>query len=395
MQIKQKNRKVIFIHEGAITANVVRMYLIDEIIAHGFDVELWGLRFLRTLWNELPDEIDRATYRRIDYFDDLKGRLAEEDVNQTIILTSVANNFLSRHVYSFFHKNHFLYVFLNPYGNKMGKDKLSIKEKIKLIFSSNVMKKMIPELKKTYNNKVFNPLHHIDFERHVLASVEPREEAINSNDYEEYLSLKHDSTRLIMDKYILFIDTFFPLHPDLPYFYFIKNVDCKKYLVSMNHFFDVLESTYKMPVVIGLHPKSNYTSADFGGRETYKYKTHSLIKYADIVLTHGSASTSLSVVYNKPTLFVYPQYMMELTPKFVQKLNWFAESLGKKTINVDDFEVDSIDISIFDQKYRDNFIYTFMTTKENEHKSNEEIIGSLLNDLFLKLENGEDTPFRS
>ena len=157
----------------------------------------------------------------------------------------------------------------------------------------------------------------------------------------------------------------------------------------------LLEHRYQMPVVIGLHPKSNYTDADFGGRGTYKYKTHSLVKDADIVLTHGSASTSLTVVFNKPALFVYPQYMLELTPKFVQKLKWFAESLGKKAINVDDFDESSIEVSEYGEGYRDNYMYTFMTTKENEHKSNKEIISSLFNTLFLKLENGEETPFKS
>ena len=219
MQINPNNRKVLFIHEGAITPTVKRLYLIDDLLSYGFAVELWSLRFLRTLWNDLPDEIDTDSYRKVASLADLKIMLAEYNVNKTIILTSVADNFLNRHFYDFLHKNHFLYVFLNPYGNKMGKDELSIKDKLKLIFSSNVVKKIIPELKKVYHNRIFKPLHHIDFEKHVLSSMKPRMEAINSNDYEAYLSLKQDSNRIIGDKYILFIDTYFPLHPDLPYFY--------------------------------------------------------------------------------------------------------------------------------------------------------------------------------
>lgn len=395
MLMDQNNRKVLFLHEGAITLTVKRLYLIDDIISYGYDVELWSLRFLRTLWNNLPDEIDDDRYRRVESLAGLKKMLAEMDVNKTIVLISAANNFLSRHVYSYLNKNHFLYMFLNPYGNKMGKDSLSIKEKFKLIFSSNVIKKIIPELKKDYNNKVFNPLHHIDIDKHVLSSMKPRGVAINSNDYEEYLKLEQNSNKLISSPYILFIDTYFPLHPDLPYFYYFKNVDSEKYLASMNHFFDMVENIFKMPVVIGLHPKSKYTGSDFGGRDTYKYKTHTLIKYSDLVLTHGSASTSLAVVYNKPTLFIFPQYMLELTPKYVRKLKWFAESLGKSAINIDDFDEAAIEVSGFGQEFRDKYIYTFMTTKENEHRSNKEIICSLLNDLFLKLENGEKTPFNS
>ena len=339
------------------------MYLIDELVSHGFDVELWSLRFLRTLWNNLADEISRDIYRKVDTYPELKIMLSGKDTSKTIIITSVADNYLNRH--------------------------------IKLAFSSNILKKIVPELKKIYHNKVFKPLHHIDFDKHVLASVKPREIAINSNDYEAYLSLENDQERLVAGRYILFIDIFFPLHPDMPYFYGIQDVDSKPYLTSLNQFFSMIEKKYQMPVVIALHPKSLYTDVDFEGRRTYKYKTHSLIKDADIVLSHGSTSTTLAVVYNKPTLFFFFQNMIDVAPKVIQKLIWTAESFGKEARNIDIVGVDAVDITTFDDKYRDFFIYNFMTTKENEHKSNKDIIIPLLDDLFNKLRNGEKTSFQA
>lgn len=371
------------------------MYMLEEISSSGFDIELWSLQFLRTIWNKLPDEIDSDNYRHVDTFADLKRLLAAENACQTIIFTSVADNFLNRKIYSFLQENHFLYVFMFPYGNKMGKESLSLKEKLKLALSSNIIKKIIPELQKIYNNKIFKPFHHIDFEKHIISSVKPRAVAINSNDYETYLALESNNERLISEPFILFIDVYFPLHPDIPYFYGVRNVDSKPYLDSINCFFSQLENKYHRPVVIALHPKSNYTDSDYGGRHTYKYKTNYLIKDADMVLTHGGASTSLAVLYNKPTMFIYPQYMLHITPKFVQKLFWFAESLGKQAVNIDALDEGSMDISAFDEESRNKFKYAFMTTKENEHKSNKEIIISLLDDLFNKLENGEKTPFQA
>ena len=393
--MKGTSNKIIFIQEGAITPTIVRMYIIDELVAHGFDVELWSLRFLRTLWNNFPDEINWDIYRKVNTYADFEILLSGKDTSKTIIITSVADNYLNRHIYSYLHKKHFLYLFVDPYGSFMGKNTFTIKDRIKLAFSSNILKKIVPELKKLYNNKVFKPLHHIDIDKHVLASVEPREFAINSNDYEAYLSLENDQERLVAGRYILFIDVFFPLHPDMPYYYGIRNADSKPYLTSLNHFFTMIEKKYQMPVVIALHPKSLYTDADFEGRHTYKYKTHSLIKYADMVLSHGSTSTTLAVVYNKPTLFFYCQYMKDIAPKVIQKLFWTAESFGKEAKNIDAVGLDFVDITAFDKRHRDFFIYNFMTTKENEHRSNKEIICLLLNDLFRKLENGEKTPFNS
>lgn len=393
--MKETSSKIIFIHEGAITPTIVRMYLIDELVSQGFDVELWSLRFLRTLWNNLADEISRDIYRKVDTYADLKILLSGKDTSKTIIITSVADNYLNRHIYLHLHKKHFLYLFVDPYGSFMGKNTFTIKDRIKLAFSSNILKKIVPELKKIYHNKVFKPLHHIDFDKHVLASVKPREIAINSNDYEAYLSLENDQERLVAGRYILFIDIFFPLHPDMPYFYGIQDVDSKPYLTSLNQFFSMIEKKYQMPVVIALHPKSLYTDVDFEGRRTYKYKTHSLIKDADIVLSHGSTSTTLAVVYNKPTLFFFFQNMIDVAPKVIQKLIWTADSFGKEARNIDIVGVDAVDITTFDDKYRDFFIYNFMTTKENEHKSNKDIIIPLLDDLFNKLRNGEKTSFQA
>ena len=393
--MNETGKKILFIHEGMITPTIVRMYLIDELLSAGFDVELYSLRFVRSLFNELPDEVDSDIYHRLDSFDDFKKILNDRDVTKTIILSSVADNFMSRRVYSFLQKNHFLYVYINPYGNVMGKGKLSLHEKIQLAFSSNILKKIMPKLKTIYNNKVYNPLHHIDFEKHVLASTKPREVAINSNDYEVYLELEQQNERIVVGQYILFIDIFFPLHPELPYYFGNQEVSSEPYLNSINHFFDFIEEKYKLPVVVALHPKSKYSDADFGGRRTYKYKTHSLIKDAEIVLNHVSTSTTLAILYNKPTLYFYMQCMLDFYPKYIRKLIWSAESVGKEAINIDAIDLKTLNISTFDDAYRDHFIYNFMTTKENENKSNKEIIVTLLNDLFLKLENGEKTPFNS
>ena len=390
-----KGDKIIFIHEGAITNTIVRMYILDKYISYGYDVELWSLRFLRILWNSLPDEIDYDNYFKFESFTEFKKKIKEKDKRHTIIISSIADNFANRHINFLLHKEKFAFVFVYPYGDINFERGNKIKDRVRMAFSSNIFRKLLPEIKKIVYNRILKPIHCPDFDNHIIACQEPRVLAINSNDYEAYLALEMEQTREIQEKYILFIDISYPTHPEMPYFYGVWDLDAKPYLSVMNSFFELIEKKYQLPVVIALHPKSTYSSSDFGGRATYKYKTHKLIKDAEAILTHLSASTTLAVLYNKPTLFCYPQYMLDKTSKVVLKLIWFAESLGKQAVNIDEVREEAMEITPFPEEYREAFIYSTMTTKDHENLTNDRIIIPFIEEIFNKLEKGEDMPYNS
>lgn len=388
-----RGRKIIFVQEGSVTPTIVRLYSIQALMDYGYNVEIWSLRFLKELYNTFPDEIAWDNYEKISTFEDFVSKIESVDKRSTLILTSVAYNFLSRKIYSFIHTNKIVYLYLNTYVSIVETSGSTLKERIDLAFSSNIFRKIMPELQKIYVNKIYTPLHHVDLKKHIVSCNYPRVVAINSNDYESYLELEKEQERNSYEKFILFIDISYPIHPDIPYAYGVPLGDQTRYLPVMNRFFDKIEQKYNMPVVIALHPKSTYTDADFCGRRTIKYKTSQLIKDCEMVLTHCSTSTTLAVIYNKPTMFLYTQYMKEYTPKMICKLNWYAKSLGKEAIKIDDIDVQSLEISGYPENKRNECIYTYMTTKEHEKMSNAEILISLCDDIFEKLENGVQTPF--
>lgn len=386
-------KKIIFMQEGAVTQTIVRMYSIKALMRYGYNVEIWSLRFLRTLWNSYPDEIEWDNYVKIDSLTDFKEKLHCNDKHTALILTSIADYYKNRKIYSYLHSKKYPYIFLNPYGSILERSNKSLMERMQLAFSSNVFQKIIPEIQKLYYNKFYKPARHINFNQHIVSCMVPRTAAINSNDYETYLSLETEDVREINEKYILFIDIAFPIHPDIPYFYGVPIGEKQRYLTVMNYFFDILEKKYNMPIVVALHPKCTYTDLDYGGRRTIKYKTGQLIKDAEMVLTQGSTSTTLAVIYNKPTLFFYTQYMSDYVPKAVRKINWYAESLGKDFVKIDNIDISSLEITPFEENKREKCIYTYMTTKENEKTSNDEIVISLCKDFFDKKEKGLSTPF--
>lgn len=388
-----KEKKIIFIHEGSVTPTIIRMYSIKALMEYGYNVEIWSLRFLKALWNSFPDEIAWDNYLKINTYNDFKKRIECVDKRNTLLLLSVYYYYDTRKMFAFIHKERFTYLYVNTYGSIVETSGTTLKERIELAFSSNIFRKIGPELKKIYANKIYKFLHHIDFNKHFVSCNYPRTVAVNSNDYESYLAIEKEHSRVISEKFILFIDIFYPLHPDIPYAYRVPLGDKNRYLKVMNDFFEKVEAKYQLPVVVALHPKSVYTNDDYGGRRTIKYKTAQLIKDSEMVLSQGSTSTTLAVLYNKPTLFFYTQYMLDYTPKFICKLNWYAHSLAKETVKIDDIAVSSMEISSFPEDKRTECIYTYMTTKGHEKISNNEIITSLCEEIFEKLEKGIPTPF--
>lgn len=387
--------KIIFLREGTLTTSIAKMYLLKEMEEAGYEIELWRLNFLRKIHHNLPDEIEWNNYYSINSYVEFKDKICSYDPTHTLIVSSVSPVFFNRKIYKLLTIKHIPYFSLVIFGSAIENPNYSLRERIELAFSSNILPKIKPTIENWYMKYIYEKFYHINFKHHIVSCHNPREIAINSNDYNAYLSNRNFTSSIINEKYIVFIDVFYPLHPELPSVYHFHNPNKQPYLKSINHFFDFIEEKYKLPIVIALHPKSTYSEKDFNGRKTYKYQTDILVKYADYVLTHISTSTTLAVIYNKPTLFLYPQYMLDNTPKYVKKILWLAKSLGKKALNIDEIQNNDLEILPFDEKYRYFCIYNYMTTKENENKTNKEIIISILNDTFDKLNNGLPTPFVS
>jgi len=165
-------------------------------------------------------------------------------------------------------------------------------------------------------------------------------------DYDLYLqseSINTNSTHI--DNYILFLDDFFPFHPD-----FIRiKVDyshlADSYYKKLSKFFDAVEEKFSMKVVIGAHPRSYYDELPdyWQGRKFVFGDTINLVKNAKICLLHASTSINFAVLYEKPIVFVT---MEEIRNSNVQStLVAMAKELDKLPYDIDHLER-GIDIDI-------------------------------------------------
>ena len=95
---------------------------------------------------------------------------------------------------------------------------------------------------------------------------------VNSVDYDDYKHIRKNPSRLIDEKYCIFLDVMLPYHPD---FVILgeKSIDPSLYYRNIDKFFENLENRFRLKVVIAVHPKSNYKGDCFGGRSYYQYKT--------------------------------------------------------------------------------------------------------------------------
>ena len=201
---------------------------------------------------------------------------------------------------------------------------------------------------------------------------------VNSFDYDKYFLLKDQTQSLINEPYCVFLDVYLPFHPDFDLLN-IPKVNATSYYTSLNNFFDFIEHTYNMKVIIAAHPKSNYENSNvYKDRTILKYKTAELIQQSEFVITHASTSISFAVLFEKPIIFTYNEEIKKVYRhgQYSQILH-FANILKATCVNMDQrqlsFEILSVDKLAYHQ-----YKYKYLTNPESEGKLSEDIFGKFL-----------------
>jgi len=131
-------------------------------------------------------------------------------------------------------------------------------------------------------------------------------------DYDLFLKHKSgDHEPPIKGDYIVFLDEYFPLHPD----FLIKGAvpnpykDPAEYFSELNSMLSAVEQKLGMKAAIAAHPRSQYEkmSDPFLGREVVKGRTMDLVAFSKAVVAHGSTSINQAVLFKKPVIFFMPE----------------------------------------------------------------------------------------
>ena len=166
--------------------------------------------------------------------------------------------------------------------------------------------------------------------------------------------------------------------------------DSEVYFTSMNRYFDFVENSTGLRVIIAAHPRSHYESMPdvFGGREIVKGKTVELVAKCKLVVMHMSTSLSYVVLFKKPVIPVKIPGM-PLSCNMNKMVDVFASAIGTSSVDIskDEFSTLSLirgyDAAKYDE-YRDRYVKTIGAEELPEW----EIVAKFLKNLNLEMQTG-------
>ncbi len=192
---------------------------------------------------------------------------------------------------------------------------------------------------------------------------------IHASDYDLYLQEKKSD----IDKSdtVVFLDEYFPFHPDFAYSGMKSPISAEKYYPLLNKVFDNIEKELGVKVIIAAHPRSQYEKHldYFQGRQCIRDNTPSLIRDSRFVLAHYGAGLSFANLFNKPVLFLtYWEFEICIHGSFIKEsAKWF----GKKPISID-------------KDYNINWEYELNIDKDQYSKYKQ---------VYIKTKQSQDLPF--
>lgn len=134
----------------------------------------------------------------------------------------------------------------------------------------------------------------------------------------------------------VFLDEFLPFHPD----YLLEKdmdprLDPAAYYEGLNRFFDHVEKSAGLSVVIAVHPRARYEDMPdpFRGRRREKGATVELVRDSSLVLAHASTALNFAILYRKPVILLTNK---RLDRSYEGGNLWnFARLLGKRPVRTD------------------------------------------------------------
>lgn len=135
----------------------------------------------------------------------------------------------------------------------------------------------------------------------------------NTLDYNDAIRQKNFRNNLVEGKYCVFVDEFFPYHPDNNDLGLVFSIS--RYYDEMTRFLHLISCIMNMPVIIAAHPKADYASHPecFEDFQIIQYHTAELVKDAELVISHASLALSYVALYQKPLLLVATEEMCQTT----------------------------------------------------------------------------------
>lgn len=375
-------RKVIYVSYMRLSDKVSRDWYIDYLIEKGITVEFWDLvPLLRGEHGEMKEH-DAKT---VDYlhtfrtYGEIESRLLLPENRGAFYMMLINYDGQTVTIFRLLSKNNCRMLFLAWGVANAGRMQKSMEMLSKLFNPLWLAKKVYYKLKAVVYKKLMlvKPFDMVFASGQIMIGTKHhavKVVSINAPDYDQYRKAGLENGRVVKGRYALFLDVYLPHHSDLKLIDG-PSVNPDVYYASLNRFFNLLEMEHGIKVVIAAHPRADYRSNPFHGREIYYGRTPELAKDCDFVISHQSYSISYAVLNSKPALFIYTNEIVHRCALTIMVyIDNYATSLDAPLYNIDEITTgDMIVIRYVNKRCYEEYKYKYLTTKETEHVSGQEI----------------------
>lgn len=374
-------KKLIILDQEPLTPRREQVFNIAELIASGYVVEFWDLSGY--CFNvSIAHTIEREYVRQFTTQKEIREAFDRENLNHTLF---IFEGYLAK-----------IKPQLNNYLRRRGATTLcyeinttsagfsyTLGRKIKTVLTKHPFSLPIligRKIRFVIRRRMNKPYSYTLSSGTIL----PADFQVNHSDYELYLKALQKPESPVAGRYIVFLDDYFPYHPD----FVSHGVDLLHhvgpYFRDMNVFFSRLERQYGMPVVIAAHPKANYTSETFGDRMILIGQSIKLVQGATCVIAKASASIGFAIMFHKPLLLITTDDILQDRNRMlagqVDYQQSVARLLGTSIVNISQSDrMASIDIRPTDAAVRQQYLYRFHTSPGIENTLNIDILPGIFN----------------
>lgn len=364
-------KDLIILSQAPLTPQIKRNNYVDEYIDIGYTIQFWDISQLIHPGMKYNDEQNEFYQKRIVSLLRLEEELRGINSLNTIFILDFDPYWGTRHIFRLLSKYNCYKVRIDMYANTSLA--LTFKQRMLKLFSSRFKGILINRLGICLY-KIYASMYNVSScqRYYSSSSIVNRTDKINHPDYEEFLITKPE--RVIEERYILFVDTYFGAHPDDVFIYKNRSpLTVNKYQSSLNSFFAYLEHKYMIPVVIAAHPKSNYVHGEFENRRIIKYHTKDLILYADKVIMQLCNTISWVTLADKPFAFVTTDDYEALSYR-KRLFSTLATLFDRNIYNIQHCKFSEVKFEKTPIEIRLHYIYTYLTDKEIEQRRNVDIL---------------------
>lgn len=370
-----KKKKIICINQAPLNPRSKRLSYVDTFIDAGYDFEYWDMtKYFKQSPQNVDSQIASAHYvKELSNLQEVKQAFVRTDCRNSCFFIGVPERWENRKFFKLLNDYNCRVLRSDPCANTMVIKK-DTSDYINFLLSPSKILSFVKRIMlKLYFR--YNDIHYDDvFSSSKLSN---RTVKINHPDYDDFFRLQKSSDfKLPTERYAVFYDSYFPLHPDFKLIHKLKvEVDYQNYLKSMNSFFRAIEEKYDLEVVIAAHPTASYSESDFEGRKIIKWHTCELTQGAQIVINQSSNSTSFAMLADKPIIFITSDEVEKCT-YLSRYITVLSSMLGKEKYNIDHCDIKDVNVDRVQADLRFEYIYTYLTDPETEHMTNEEIYAS-------------------